>query len=103
MNGFLQKIFKYRLANSRKRVRKKSGIFYLKALKFSFFIINEIQQLGDDEKENFQKFGEFYSSSIIESDEQKRRIKKQLLNIKKQGLDMVIIVNCVRLKFNLFF
>ena len=52
--------------------------------------LNKIQQLGDDEKENFQKFGEFYSSSIIESDEQKRRIKKQLLNIKNQGLDTVI-------------
>ena len=33
---------------------------------FSNIIKNEIQQLGDEEKENFQKFGEFYSSSIIE-------------------------------------
>ena len=64
-----------------------------------FLIINEIQQLGDEEKENFQKFGEFYSSSIIESDEQKRRIKKQLMNIKNQGSDTVIIVKSVRLKF----
>lgn len=65
---------------------------------FSNIIINEIQQLGDDEKENFQKFGEFYSSSIIESEEQKRRIKKQLLNIKNQGSDTVIIVKSVKIE-----
>jgi len=65
-----------------------------------FLSRNSHRETQNSEKNFFEKFGEFYSSAIIESDEEKRKLIQNLKDIKLQVRNCKIIIQSLSDKTN---